>query len=135
MMFDLDLQLEMADDIIKSLHSSTHHLALQTRNTDQTIQLGTTTTMPKTPTKPAAVKRESTLPYPSSSSPSPNDDSDSKDEVSPKNVKGEGTGSSKSVWTAAEQKQLFQFAINRKGRGWGEAVPGKTAAQARCLWS
>jgi len=88
--------------------------------------------MPRTPPKPTA--KVEFRPYPSSSPPS--NDSSSKDTGSSGNSKMKvDRKGPKGVWTAEEQKQLLHFAINRNGRGWGEAVPGKTANQASCLWS
>ena len=84
--------------------------------------------MPRTPTKPTP-KVES----PSSSPPS--NDSDSKEDGSAKKTKVDRKGSKGSVWTGEEQLQLFHFAINRNGRSWGDAVPGKSGVQACSLWT
>jgi len=86
--------------------------------------------MPRTPTK-ATVKVEF-QPYPSSSPTSKN--SDSRDGGSTKKVKADRTGEKASAWTAEVQKQLLHFALNRNGRWWEEAVPGKTGNQAGTLW-
>lgn len=87
--------------------------------------------MPRTPTK-STVKVES-QPYPSFSPPS--NDSDSKDDGSLKKGKVDKKGSKGSAWTGEEQLQLFQFAMNRNGRSWGDAVPGKSGVQACSLWT
>jgi hypothetical protein len=87
--------------------------------------------MPRTPTKPT-VKVEA-RPYPSSSPPS--NDSDSRDDGSAKKKKLDRKGSKGSVWTGEEQLQLFHFAMNRNGRSWGDAVPGKSGVQACSLWT
>jgi len=89
--------------------------------------------MPKTPTKSTAVKRESTQPYPSS--PPVSGGSDTQDEVNDQKLKASRKGTKGSAWTGEEQKQLLHFALNRNGRGWGEAVPGKTATQASSIWT
>ena len=37
-------------------------------------------------------------------------------------------------WTGEEKIQLLHFALERNGRGFGEAVPGRTASQASQTW-
>jgi len=38
------------------------------------------------------------------------------------------------AWTGDEKVQLFHFALERNGRGWDEAVMGRTASQASQTW-
>lgn len=38
------------------------------------------------------------------------------------------------AWTAHELKTLLHFALDRNGRSWGEAVPGRTTSQASQTW-
>ena len=116
----------MADDI--STSSSRSIIRLQSTCSLDTVPPAIK--MPRTPIK-ATVKVES-QPYPSSSPTSKT--SNSKDDGSAKKVKADRTGEKASAWTAEEQKQLLHFALNRNGRGWEEAVPGKTGNQAGTLW-
>jgi len=83
-------------------------------------------TVPETPRKIPSAKKE-----PSQSSDS--SDIDTKPQASKKAVSPKARQGGK-AWTLEEKLQLFRFAMDRHGRGWEEAVSGRTASQSSQTW-
>jgi hypothetical protein len=88
-----------------------------------------TPTMPRATSKTDTTPTKRAAPYPASS-PNSDDQSDTKSQIETPNKKGKGM-----TWSGEELKQLLHFALNRNGRGWGEAVRGRTANQANQTWT
>jgi hypothetical protein len=117
-------------------HSTSYNLPLTFQPTPYPTSPITIAIMPRAPSKTNRTPNKRAQPYPSSSPVS--DDSeikpsdvgdDTKPQTKSTGKKGRGT-----AWSGEDLQQLFDFALNRNGRDWGEAVPGRTANQARQTW-
>ena len=93
------------------------------------------TSPPSTPT-PNRISSAKTTPSTASPGPYNSSDIDGKTYDAPE-TKPKSSPKSRAAgkaWTGDEKVQLFRFALERNGRGWDEAVMGRTASQASQTW-